>query len=147
MKRDDAVIFVRSHPQALTFAAMIVAAAAISYFVARAASGRAETVTAKSLGPTVKSLEGLSQIASVRVHVADVLTAEGEGYRGWWLIKGDALLACDLSRASIVTKDDEARRATVRMPPPRVVSPRVDHERTKTWSVELTTWQAWAWGN
>jgi hypothetical protein len=56
-----------------------------------------------------------------------VLVGEGEGCRGAWLIRGDALIGVDLSRAQILDKDDEARRATVRFPPPGVLQARVDH--------------------
>jgi hypothetical protein len=49
----------------------------------------------------------------------------------------------DLSRAEILDKDDEARRATVRLPPPEVMQARVDHQRTKTWRVSRMAWLPW----
>ena len=101
----------------------------------------------RSLGPTVSQLEKIGELASMRVHVTDVLTAEGEGYRGSWLIKGDALLSCDVSRATIVRADAITRTATLRLPQLRVTSCRVDHEKTKTWSVEQKSWLPWSAGN
>ncbi len=100
-----------------------------------------------SLGPTISQLERISELVPIRIHVADVLIAQGEGYRGSWLIKGDAVLSCDVSRAKIIQSDSAARRATLRLPPLRVNSARVDHERTKTWNVEKTSWLPWSGGD
>ena len=102
---------------------------------------------ARSLGPTLSHLERIGELASARIHVTDILMADGEGFRGAWLIKGDALLACDVSRAKILNLNPAARTATLRLPPLRVTSARVDHTKTKTWSVEKKTWLPWAGGN
>ena len=101
------------------------------------------SITIRSEGPTIQRIERLSRLVSSRVTVADVLVGEGDGCRGSWLIRGDALLGVDLSRAQILDKDDDARRATVRLPPPEVMQARVDHQRTKTWEVRRMTWLAW----
>ena len=101
----------------------------------------------RSTGPTVTQLERIGELTTTRVHVTDVLSAEGEGYRGSWLIKGDALLSCDMSQAKIVNVNAEKRTATIRLPNLRVISARVDHDKTKTWSVEKTTWLPWRWGD
>lgn len=101
----------------------------------------------RSLGPTISQLERISELVPIRVHVADVLVAEGEGFRGAWLVRGDAVLACDVSRAKIVQIDPVARSATLRLPQLRVRSARVDHERTRTWNVEKTSWWPWSGGN
>src|SRR5262245_7784609 len=50
-------------------------------------------------GPTITALQGLEELATVRIHIADVLTANDGTYSGAWLIKGDALIAVDLSQA------------------------------------------------
>jgi hypothetical protein len=100
-----------------------------------------------SLGPTISQLDRISELVPIRIHVADVLIAEGEGYRGSWLIKGDAVLSCDASRAKIVQIDSAARSATLRLPPLRVASARVDHERTRTWNVGKTSWLPWSGGD
>lgn len=93
-----------------------------------------------SSGPTVTHLESLGQLVATKVYVSDVLTAEGEGYCGSWLIKGDALISIDLSRATVVEVDSTIRRARIILPQPKVLSARVDHERSKTWDVKKTTW-------
>ena len=92
-------------------------------------------------GPTVEKLEELGALVSTRVHVADILAGKYNGHwRGSWLIKGDALLVVDMRKAVIASKDDASRQASISLPPPCVMQPRVDHERTLTYSVEKTTW-------
>ena len=100
-----------------------------------------------SIVPTVIQLEKIGELTTTRIHVTDVLYAEGEGYRGSWLINGDALLSCDVSKATIVDVNTEKRTATIYLPLLRVISARVDHEKTKTWSVEKTTWLPWKLGD
>ena len=90
-----------------------------------------------SQGPTIERLERLSHLVSSRVSVADVLIGEGDGCHGAWLIRGDALLAVDLTHAQISEKDEAARRATILLPQPGILQPRVDHSRTKTWEVKV----------
>ena len=55
-------------------------------------------------------------------------------------MKGDALFAVDCRRAELVSRDETNKTATIRLPAPAVLQPRVDHERTRTWSVEKDTW-------
>jgi len=96
-----------------------------------------------SQGPTIERLERLSQLVTSRVYVADVLIGEGEGCRGAWLIRGDALIATSLNKAVIVETDESAKRATIRLPQPGVLQARVDHERTRTWEVSRMAWLPW----
>ena len=63
------------------------------------------------------------------------------------MIKEDALLSCNVSQAKIVNVDTEVRTATIQLPPLRVVSARGDHDKSKVWSVEKTTWLPWKWGD
>jgi hypothetical protein len=100
-------------------------------------------VVVKSQGPTIERLERLSSLVTSRVSVADILIGEGEGCCGAWLIRGDALLAVDLTRVQITEKSEDARRATIVLPQPSVLQPRVDHERTKTWEVRRNVWLPW----
>jgi hypothetical protein len=100
-----------------------------------------------SMAPTVIQLEKIGELTTTRVHVTDVLWAEGEGYRGSWLISGDALLSCDVSKTTVMDVDPVAHTATIRLAPLRVISSRVDHSKTKTWNVEKTTWLPWKLGD
>ena len=96
-----------------------------------------------SQGPTRERLEQLSHLVTARVYIADVLTGEGKGCRGAWLIRGDALIAVDMSKAAVIAKDEQAKTVTIRLPLPEVLQSRVDHARTKTWQVQTTTWVPW----
>jgi Protein of unknown function (DUF4230) len=100
-------------------------------------------IVVTSQGPTIERLERLSQLVTSRVYIADVLIGEGEGCRGAWLIRGDALIATNLNRAVIAETDESAKRATIRLPQPEVLQARVDHERTRTWEVSRMTWLPW----
>jgi hypothetical protein len=72
-----------------------------------------------------------------------VLIAQGEGCRGAWLIRGDSLIAVNLSQAAIVEKDNATKRATIDLPPKELLQARVDHERTRTWAADRMCWLPW----
>lgn len=126
---------------------LITIALACGIWLGRDYSVWREPTKIHSIPPTVIQLERLGELTAMRVHVTDVLWAEGEGYRGSWLISGDALLSCDVTRAVIKNLNPVARTATIRLPRLQVVSARIDHDKTKTWSVEKTTWLPWRWGD
>ncbi len=105
--------------------------------------GAQKLTTVTSQGPTVERLERLAHLVTTRVYVADVLVGEGEGCRGAWLIKGDALLGVDMRRVQIADKDDVAKQAMICLPLPTILQPRVDHTKTRTWEVRRTTWVPW----
>ena len=96
-----------------------------------------------SSGPTIQQLEAMGHLTVLRLSVADVLEGRGHGYRGAWLIRGDALYSIDLRKAAIQSKDEARRTATVELPLPAVAQPRVDHRKTLTYSVEKTSWVPW----
>ncbi len=102
-----------------------------------------QPVIVRSQGPTIERLEQLSHLVATRVFVADVLVGEGNGCRGTWLIRGDALIAVNLGHAAIVEKNETAKRATIRLPPPEVLQARVDHEKTQIWGLKSTAWIPW----
>jgi hypothetical protein len=97
-----------------------------------------------SSGPTIVHLESLQELVVTKVTVSDILVAEDAGFRGSWLIKGDALISIDMTEAEVVDLHSENRTATIRLPRPHVISPRVDFERTKTWDVRKVTWVPWS---
>ncbi len=91
-------------------------------------------------GPTIVELEELGHLAAMRVHIADILVVEDARWTGSWLIKGDALLAVDMRQVTIANKDELTHQATIVLPIPLVIQPRVDHQKTCTWDVKKTTW-------
>lgn len=124
----------------------------VGYFSARSDSSwlkwlKADPPAARSLGPTVSELEEMGELVVTKVHVADVLEAEGLGHRGLWLVRGEALIAVNMAEAELTDKDDAKQSATIRLPAPSVISARVDHEKTKTYDFESTTWLPWRKGD
>jgi Protein of unknown function (DUF4230) len=97
----------------------------------------------KDVGPTVEEIQSLGHLTVSKISVSDVLTAEADGFRGCWLVKGDDLLALDLRHAVILDKDEKTKTATILLPRLEVMQPRVDHNKTLTWSVEKITWVPW----
>jgi hypothetical protein len=95
-----------------------------------------------SQGPTLESLQRLGALAALRVTISDVLQADSSTHRGAFLVKGDATLAVDLSKASfpVEFKDATNHRVRIILPPPRVLAARLDHERTLTWDVQHKIW-------
>jgi hypothetical protein len=102
---------------------------------------RKETgTTVVSLGPTITQFQKMRQLVALKVTIADVIISEGEHYRGSWLVGGDALISVDLMLAEIVARDEEKKRATILLPPPKVLQARVNHEKTRTWDMKKTSW-------
>ncbi len=88
------------------------------------------------MAPTVEEIESLSELVTNRVYVADILKGSNKDYEGIWAINGDALITIDLSQANISDKDEKTKTATITLPLPKVVSARVDHERTKSGGIK-----------
>lgn len=101
----------------------------------------------KSSSPTITEVQRMDKLLVLKVYVADVLATTGYDYRGAWLIKGDALVAVDMRKARFQAVDEEAKTLVLLVPPPEVISSRVDHEKTQTWDVEKTTWMPWVAGD
>jgi hypothetical protein len=93
-------------------------------------------------GPMVTHFEKLGHLCTLKLHVADILRAERNPgswinyIKGAWIVRGDALVAIDMTKATIESKDMATRRAVIVLPPPRLMSPRVDHDRTETYDVQ-----------
>ena len=89
-----------------------------------------QSSTIISMAPTVEEIESLSELVTNRIYVADILKGSNKDYEGLWAINGDALITIDLSQATISDKNEETKTVTITLPLPKVVSARVDHERT-----------------
>ena len=72
--------------------------------------------------------------------MADILVGESRWLEGCWIIKGDALLAVDMSKAEVKDRDEKARTAAIILPRPAVLSARVNHERTQQWDLRSRSW-------
>jgi hypothetical protein len=68
-----------------------------------------------------------------KVAIADILTYTHDSVSAAWLVRGDGLISVSLRDAVIDHINPEARTASIELPPPKVLSARVDHERTLFW--------------
>ena len=90
-------------------------------------------------------LEQVQQMATLvtsRVEVADVqasvITGATGSLRMVILVRGEALVGVDMSGARLEEIDAEGRCAVLVLPPPGVLSARVDHQRTAIHSIGAT---------
>jgi len=126
----------------LLLAVLLAAALAGVYFAGRQSAPLRVSVT--STGPTVEQIQELADLIVLRVQVADVLEGvHPEGAQMAVLVRGDCDLVIDLTRAAIAQRDEQQHTARVRLPEPKPVRPRVDHERTRIYNAERTTWIPW----
>jgi hypothetical protein len=96
-------------------------------------------------GLSIEQIQGLAELVTTEVHVADVQQTRIDGYSGGiaavLLVKGDYRLTVDLSSATFAAVDPVQRRATLILPPPQISSPRVDHAGTRL--IAVTTSGLW----
>ena len=100
-------------------------------------------IVVSSTGPTIQRLERLSTLVTSKVTICDVLIGVSDDSKGAFLIRGDALIGLDLSKAVIVEKVESQRQATIQLPQPRVILARVDHEKSRVYEFRTTSWIPW----
>ena len=90
--------------------------------------------------PSVEQLKPLARLLTHRAIVVDVVSVSLIGYTGDLrasvIVRGDALLSVDLTKAHIEQVDHEARSLVLVLPRPHVVSARLDHEGTRIVAIE-----------
>lgn len=96
-----------------------------------------------SSSPTITEIQKLGDLVVLRVSVADVMEDAGYEYKGVWIVRGDAEIAVDLQQAQLQSTVDQTKTLVVLLPSPRVIHPRVDHEKSKVFDVTKTTWVPW----
>lgn len=94
--------------------------------------------------PSIALIESLSELATTRVHVADVLEGENGHYRGRWSLHGEAILGVDLSKATYLRINADKKQAVLVLPPPHLVGSKVDHERSEELYVKAVSWVAFS---
>lgn len=114
---------------------LVLAAIAAVFFL-----GRISNTGPVSSSPTIEEIHELGELVVLRVSVADVMEDAGYEYKGVWIVRGDAQLAVDLTEAELQSSDETAKKLVVVLPQPRVIHPRVDHEKSKIYDVSKTTW-------
>ena len=85
----------------------------------RSSATTPQTPVFQSAGATVEGLRQLSELVSLRIQIADILSIEQRGwfsgYKGAWVVKGDALCMTDLRAAIISDLSDERGRPHIRV--------------------------------
>jgi hypothetical protein len=89
---------------------------------------------------TIQQIQELAQLLTVQADVADIqettLTGRPGGIRALLLVRGDFRLASDLSQARLEDVDPDKKTATLILPPPQVLAPRLDHQRTRLFALQ-----------
>lgn len=92
--------------------------------------------------PSVEQLQALTSLVTTNVHVTDALTVNLTGRTGQLraavIVRGNAMISIDLTQARIEQIDQVGRTATIVLPTPHVVHARLDHNRTRIFSIEAT---------
>jgi hypothetical protein len=78
----------------------------------------------------------MTDVVALKVHVSDILHSSKEDGRftyikGAWIVKGDALISVAMEKTHYDSIDYTNKVAEITLPPPSVVSPRVDHDKTR----------------
>jgi hypothetical protein len=93
-----------------------------------------------STGPTITALQAMGQLVTLKYSTGDVLEANDGTFKGAWIVKGDSLVAVDLRQAKLISADEEHRTLVIQLPHPKAISSRIDHEKTRTYSFQRSTW-------
>lgn len=116
----------------------------------RRATGRSAAIPAAgpvyTAAPTVEQVQQLAELVALRVRVVDIRTVEQPGwltgYKGVWLVKGDALWTTDLEEARIdeIQSRSGQRLVQIELPRPEVRWARLDHTQTRTYDLQSKAW-------
>ncbi len=92
--------------------------------------------------PSVEHIQHLASLVTANVHVTDALMIKMTGRTGQLraavIVHGDAMISIDLTQARIEQIDHQAKTATITLPQPHVAHARLDHDRTRIFSIEAT---------
>lgn len=108
---------------------------AVTFFV-----GRSWKAGSESSSPSITDIQRLGELTVLKVKVGDVLEDANEDFKGIWVIRGDALVAVDLQLAELLNANANMKNMVVRLPQPKVISPRVNFAETKTYDVQKKFW-------
>ena len=88
----------------------------------------------------ISRIAEVAELTTLKVPVSQVMTSELAGYVGGIscivVVNGEVALGVDLEKARIEDIDPDNRTATLILPPPEVHYARLDHERTKVYSID-----------
>lgn len=90
--------------------------------------------------PTVERVTEIGELCVLKIQMSDMLTAKSNSLKASWMIAGDALISVDLTKVRVEQADQDRRTLVLEMPALKVLSPRVNHEKTKHWDTESICW-------
>ncbi|MDA3937078.1 MAG: DUF4230 domain-containing protein [Actinomycetota bacterium] len=102
--------------------------------------GQSRGVSSASSNPTITEIQRIGELVVLRVTVADVLEDSTDDFKGVWIVRGDALVAVDMHLAELKSTDESTKHLEVLLPQPRVIQPRVDHQKTTTYDISKRDW-------
>ena len=123
----------------LLIAAICTSIGAAATYVAVVPEDTEEKVVVESL-PTVERVTEIGELCVLKLKLSDILEAKTSTLKASWFIAGDALISVDLREARIEHLDRDSKQIVLQMPPLHVISPRVDHTKTKSWDIESVCW-------
>lgn len=122
----------------------VVTTIAILTYIATTWLPRGDALTSEthSAGLTIDQVRQLAQLATLRVPVSDVQSAQLSGDTGSvrliLIVHGHVDLGTDLDHAHFEKIDNQHRMATLVLPKPAMLSAAVDVNRTKIYTVDWT---------
>lgn len=90
--------------------------------------------------PTVERVTEIGELCVLKIHTSDMLIGTSSSQKSSWMISGDALISVDLTQVRIDQADQVAKTLVLEMPALKVLSPRVNHEKTRHWDTESVCW-------
>mgnify|MGYP002635520079 CR=1 FL=1 len=129
----------KSFAPTLLIAALFTSIGAAATYFAMMPGDTEEEVVVESL-PTVERVTEIGELCVLKLKISDMLEAKSSSLKASWFIAGDALISVDLREARIEHLDRDSKQIVLKMPPLHVISPRVDHTKTKSWDIESVCW-------
>ena len=95
---------------------------------------------AAAIPPSLAVIQSMSELATTRVHIADVIEGSNRDYVGKWQFRGQYILGVNLAEAVYLQADAEKREAVLRLPQPHLISSKIDHESSEELYVHWASW-------
>ncbi|MCE9552492.1 MAG: DUF4230 domain-containing protein [Planctomycetes bacterium] len=83
----------------------------------------------------LQQIQALAELVTLKIEIVDIQESKVQGYLGSRqvvvVVRGEIMIATDLSQARLEQLDGQAKTAVLVFMPPRMISARLDHGRTK----------------
>ena len=90
--------------------------------------------------PPIAKIQAISDLATLKIQLSDQFYGYNDYWEIVWLLHGEAVLGVDLSKAKYINVDESNQNLTLQLPPPHLVSSKVDHDRTVEIVAKLRYW-------